>query len=212
MQKIVYMHLLVLAEEDVREEFLKKKITDDTRITFVSNLSGMENIEHDALFIVTEVDLKKLASLTSKPVFINSTITPLKELDLPKNFARFIGWSTFLKRETWEIATNNDSNLDVLKKLEWNYILVADEPGFVSAITIAMIINEAYYALGENVSTKEEIDLAMKLGTNYPFGPFEWSVKIGLQNIYSLLKKLNENDNRYKIAPCLEREVNKNAT
>ena len=40
-----------------------------------------------------------------------------------------------------------------------------------------------FLQLGENVSTRDEIDTAMKLGTNYPFGPFEWAEKIGLKNI-----------------------------
>ncbi len=69
-----------------------------------------------------------------------------------------------------------------------------------------MIINEAFYALGDDVSTKEEIDVAMKLGTNYPFGPFEWGEKIGLQNIIELLKKLSENDKRYNVAPYLQKQ------
>ena len=81
-----------------------------------------------------------------------------------------------------------------------------DEPGLVSARVISMIINEAFFALGENVSSIEEIDLAMKLGTNYPYGPFEWSEKIGLQNIYHLLHKLSQTDKRYLIAPLLEKK------
>jgi 3-hydroxybutyryl-CoA dehydrogenase len=72
---------------------------------------------------------------------------------------------------------------------------------------LAMIINEAWFTLGENVSTKQEIDTAMKLGTNYPYGPFEWCNKIGIKNIYSLLKKLSENNARYKPAPLLEKEA-----
>ena len=84
-------------------------------------------------------------------------------------------------------------------------IFVKDEPGLVAARVISMIINEAFFALGENVSSKEEIDLAMKLGTNYPKGPFEWAEKIGMDNIYSLLKKLSEKEERYVPAPALEK-------
>jgi len=72
-----------------------------------------------------------------------------------------------------------------------------------------MIINEAYFALGDKVSTKDEIDTAMKLGTNYPYGPFEWSRKIGLKNVYQLLSVLSKEDHRYIAAPCLEEEVAK---
>jgi 3-hydroxybutyryl-CoA dehydrogenase len=63
-----------------------------------------------------------------------------------------------------------------------------------------MIINEAYFALADDVSTKEEIDIAMKMGTAYPYGPFEWGNKIGLQNIVTLLQKLSVQQPRY--APC----------
>ena len=70
-----------------------------------------------------------------------------------------------------------------------------------------MIINEAYFALEEGVSTKEEIDTAMKLGTNYPYGPFEWAKKIGLKNIFQLLDKLHKTNLRYEPAALLKKEA-----
>jgi len=77
----------------------------------------------------------------------------------------------------------------------------------VTPRVISMIINEAYFALDEGISSKEEIDTAMKLGTNYPYGPFEWSEKIGLKKIYDLLIALTTTNSRYKPAPRLEQEV-----
>jgi 3-hydroxybutyryl-CoA dehydrogenase len=59
--------------------------------------------------------------------------------------------------------------------------------------------------LNEKVSTKEEIDVAMKLGTNYPYGPFEWSEKIGLKNIYELLFTLSRTSPRYEPAGLLKK-------
>jgi 3-hydroxybutyryl-CoA dehydrogenase len=70
-----------------------------------------------------------------------------------------------------------------------------------------MIINEAYFALDEKVSSKEEIDIAMKLGTNYPFGPFEWSNKIGIKKICDLLNVLKEINPRYQPNYLLEKEA-----
>ncbi len=52
-----------------------------------------------------------------------------------------------------------------------------------------MIVNEAFFAFGEKISTIEEIDMAMKLGTNYPNGPFEWAEKIGIENIFNFCLK-----------------------
>lgn len=48
--------------------------------------------------------------------------------------------------------------------------------GFVFPRTIVQIINEAHYALEEEVASKGDIDRAMKYGVNYPKGPFEWSL------------------------------------
>ena len=57
------------------------------------------------------------------------------------------------------------------------------------------------------MSTKAEIDTAMKLGTNYPYGPFEWSSKIGLNHVNQLLKAMAEENERYKPAEKLTKEV-----
>ena len=91
--------------------------------------------------------------------------------------------------------------------MNWGYRFVPDIPGMVTARILAMIINEAYFTLQENVSTKEEIDIAMKLGTSYPYGPFEWSEKIGLKNIHNLLIELSKTDKIYKPSEAMEREV-----
>ena len=94
----------------------------------------------------------------------------------------------------------------VLNQLQWQFVWVGDDYGFIAARIISMIINEAYFALEENVSTKEQIDVAMKLGTNYPYGPFEWSKKIGLINILNLLQKLAQGDPRYTVCALLVHE------
>ena len=88
--------------------------------------------------------------------------------------------------------------------------IVKDEPGLIAARITAMIINEAYFALGDNVSTKSDIDIAMKLGTNYPFGPFEWAAVIGLSNIITLLEQLATSDHRYLPATMLLKEATEN--
>ncbi len=142
------------------------------------------------------------------PLFINAVTKTLKELDATKNTIRINAWSGFLENNLWEIAGIVSIDVEsVLKKLNKKFIVVADEPGFVSARIIAMIINEAYFAKGENVSSENEIDIAMRLGTNYPYGPCEWGKKIGLKNIYTLLSFLAAKEERYKPAPALKNEI-----
>jgi 3-hydroxybutyryl-CoA dehydrogenase len=71
-----------------------------------------------------------------------------------------------------------------------------------------MIINEAYLTVQEGTATREDIDIAMKLGTNYPYGPFEWCEKIGVQNVLAILNAAyaDTKDERYKPSALLKKE------
>ena len=206
------MQVIVLADDVGKEEFMTKQLQADNPVYFAENFQAMMKAPGaDVFFILKEgIVIREPEAFNGKPVILHSTIHTLKEHKLPANFSRVNGWPTFVKREMWEVATNNEDLVkNTFEKLNLQWIMVADEPGLVSARIISMIINEAYYALGENVSSKDEIDLAMKLGTNYPYGPFEWSKKIGLQNVYRLLEKLSVTDSRYTIAAAMKNEMEK---
>ncbi|MEO5783031.1 MAG: 3-hydroxyacyl-CoA dehydrogenase family protein [Ginsengibacter sp.] len=206
------MHIIVLADDESNKEFKVKITGADTKVTYIENLAelitnGIDHSSADAFFILKEgIHKQHLSIFEGKPVFINLVTDTLKELELPENFYRINAWPGFINRETWEIAGKENVGI-IFEKFQWKYIPVADKPGLVSARIISMIINEAYFALGEGVSSKDEIDIAMKLGTNYPYGPFEWCKKIGLQKMYDLLKKLSETDSRYSIAPAMQNEL-----
>ena len=139
---------------------------------------------------------------TSKlPVFINAVAKTLGDLAAPANVIRLNGWNGFLRRPSWELAGEvADAHLFVLDALQRKVVITADQPGFISARIICMIINEAFFAKEQNISTENEIDTAMKLGTNYPKGPFEWATEIGIKNVYELLATLSKGDHRYR--PC----------
>ncbi len=151
----------------------------------------------DAYFDMRDNAKEDYSSIT-KPVFINSVIITNSENHHNKNVIRINAWAGFIEKDLWEIAGEvSIEAAEVLQQLNKKYITVPDEAGFVSARIIAMIINEAYHAKDEGVSTEADIDIAMKLGTNYPYGPFEWANKIGVQHIYALLQKLSLNDERF---------------
>ncbi len=128
-------------------------------------------------------------------------------------FIRINGWPGFLQRNIAEISyadeIQKEKAIEVFSLLNRKVEFIPDVKGFVSARVISMIINEAYFALEENVSTKDEIDIAMKLGTNYPYGPFEWADRIGLQKIADLLLELSKREKRYEPSNLLLKEAEK---
>jgi 3-hydroxybutyryl-CoA dehydrogenase len=72
---------------------------------------------------------------------------------------------------------------------------------------LAMLINEAYDALFLNIASREDIDLAMTKGVNYPKGLLAWSEEIGLKTVLSRLEDLFQEygEDRYRPNPLLKR-------
>ena len=201
------MQIVVAANERQWEELTG--CSDKIEWIRIADDAGfIQNTTASAFFNLNNNNIDPGYSSLARPVFINGVSTTLKELNAPANVLRINGWAGFLQRPAWEIAGVVDDKADiVLTQLNKTIMPVADEPGLVSARIIAMIINEAWFALGDEVSSREEIDTAMKLGTNYPFGPFEWARIIGLKPILELLEKLTVTEKRYQPAPLLIKEA-----
>ena len=143
------------------------------------------------------------------PVMVNAVVATLADIGRP--FIRINGWPGFLDRDIHELVAN-DMNVagqigELYAGLGHSCRLAPDIPGMITARILAAMINEAWYTWEAGVSTKEEIDTAMKLGTNYPYGPFEWGRRIGLARIVSLLNALSVTDARYKPANRLQQAV-----
>ena len=64
----------------------------------------------------------------------------------------------------------------------------------VAERVILAIVNEAYRAVGDKVATADDIDRAMRLGANHPFGPFEWARRTGVQEVALMLDALADED------------------
>jgi 3-hydroxybutyryl-CoA dehydrogenase len=69
-------------------------------------------------------------------------------------------------------------------------MLVEDVPGLFLGRAVGSIVNEAVIAAHENVASAEDIDTAMRLGTNYPIGPIAWGREIGGARTARILQRL----------------------
>jgi len=205
------MKIVVISDEALKTELLAQGVSSTEEIVWLSlpeKVTGA-TCYLDLLFDYTEERINILQEISSGLTIVNSVNKTCNYL--PKNFIRINGWPTFFNRPLIEAACINENlkaETEIVfsffnKSIEW----VPDIPGFITPRVIATVINEAYFTLEEKVSSKEEIDIAMKLGTNYPYGPFEWSKKIGLKKIFDLLTLLAKTNARYEPSPLLKKEA-----
>ncbi len=201
------MRIVILCNENYAV-YMKSLSSSINWITtnHINEWMDIDNV--DGYFNLNENAWNENYSHIKKPVFINAVSNTLKESNQHENVVRMNGWNGFIQRNVWEVAGNiSQQHIDMLNAINKSFTITPDEPGFIAPRILSMIINEAYFAKEQNVSTETEIDTAMKLGTNYPKGPFEWKEEIGISNIFMLLDNLSKSDSRYKPSQLLVTEA-----
>ena len=94
---------------------------------------------------------------------------------------------------------------DALASAGFLAVPLRDTPGLLVARTVAMLVNEGADAVWQGVCDEAGADTAMKLGVNYPAGPFEWLKLLGVAPLCQLLDRLWEHtrSERYRVSPYL---------
>jgi 3-hydroxybutyryl-CoA dehydrogenase len=213
------MKIIIISEKDVPSIFPAQ----DAICITVRTIADLENHRDADLYmdldfsvdrtgavsgagVVDQSRIAALSSLLPSPVIVDAVVPTLARIGRP--FIRINGWPGFLERDVHELSVPDEATAapitTLYQKIGRSCRIVPDTPGMISARIIASIINEAWYTWEEEVSSKAEIDTAMKLGTNYPMGPFEWSERIGLSRICDLLEALSQEDARYRPAKSLQ--------
>ncbi|MFN8287320.1 MAG: 3-hydroxyacyl-CoA dehydrogenase family protein [Chitinophagales bacterium] len=223
------MRILVSGEE-LRVDELRQKLAQvpGLELDFTDGDDDEDYKEYDVIFDLNFDDdysnLPVYAALKETPVFVNAVKTSLAEAVYAtgsKVRCRLFGINAlpgFLTNSTWEISLYRKFETPELEKLTQalniNFLPVEDRVGMIKPRVIFMIINEACYTLQEGTASIEDIDMAMKLGTNYPYGPFEWCDRIGITSVFEALAALYEDtkDERYKICPLLKTKYLRNET
>ena len=120
---------------------------------------------------------------------------------------------TLIRNSVIEVSPTvytSESAVDVARKffisLKKEIAVVQDRVGMVLPRILCQIINEAMFAVQQDVALPKDIDTAMRLGMNYPSGPIEWGERIGFNQVYAVLKALHADlgEERYRICPLLK--------
>ena len=171
----------------------------------------------------SDIDIKKKnlqaldKSLSRSSLMLSSSVvhSASEQASWIKQPKRLLGISalpTLLSQKLIELAPTIHTEQTVLTKAQEFFLqlgkeiaVVQDRVGMVMPRILCTLINEALFAVGENIASPSDLDTAMKLGTNYPFGPIEWADKIGFQQVFAALNALHADlgEERYRIAPLL---------
>jgi 3-hydroxybutyryl-CoA dehydrogenase len=207
--------------EMMPQEFKKKQKDDITsRISFEGDLESLSEVDYviEAAVENTAVKMDVFASLDKicQPHVILTTNTSSVRLGrLAQATGRpdkVLGMHFMYPAERMKLleiiktpATSDESYQtvkDLAIKMGKTPITVTDSPCFVTSRLIQTLINEAIFCLYQGVSTKDEIDTAMRLGMNHPMGPLELADFIGLDVVLAMQQALFNGFQDPKYRPC----------
>ena len=97
---------------------------------------------------------------------------------------------------------------NLFEKLQYTVVISKDHPGYILNRVVASMINEAIYVSMYGLAQMEDIDQMMRLGANFPMGPFEYADYLGLDRVLKTLEWLAEElGPQYRPCPLLRRKV-----
>lgn len=217
----------------MRKIFLlgEESINNEIRTLFANNTNFIDKLDDTVDLIIEttnfpkEVKFENIKFIDEQsgkniPVLSSSLCVPVYEQvgasKFPGRLAGIGLYNNISLSKRIEIAPSKKTSDSImhsvdtfLNKQNKPYTIVPDRCGMVFPRIVAMIINEAAQLYSEQIAGKEDIDTAMKLGTNYPRGPLEWADMLGIDLIYNILKSLYEEfgEDRYRPHPSLKEMV-----
>ncbi len=187
---------------------------EEYHASFEQAFSAFDVVTSDADVVVDARFLDvaaKLASPASGPLVVTNTLTHSTAAYTAANVIGIPMFPNyFAKQPTVEYSIVRSSEAtEFFPALGKTGEQINDCVAGVFPRALAMIINEGAFALQESVASAEDIDQAMKLGTNYPKGPLAWCDEIGAKAIVAVLDALAKEygGDRYRVASRLRRNA-----
>ncbi|PMP89295.1 MAG: 3-hydroxybutyryl-CoA dehydrogenase [Desulfurella sp.] len=164
----------------------------------------------------------KLDSIVKKESILASNTSSISITKLAKNTTRserIVGMHFFNPVPVMDLVeivkgmTTSEETCNIVFNLAKNIgkvpVLTKDYPGFIVNRILVPMINDAIFAYYEGIASAEDIDKAMKLGTNQPMGPLTLADFVGLDTLLSVLNVFYENfkDSKYRPCPLLVKMV-----
>ncbi|MGL4402405.1 MAG: 3-hydroxyacyl-CoA dehydrogenase family protein [Fusobacteriaceae bacterium] len=203
----------------------KEKITIKEKENIVKNITVVKSYEslRDVDLIIEAVSenieikkelFKELSEIISEKTILatNTSSLSITEIaSLTKKNKRVIGLHFFnpvplmkLVEVVPGLNTNQetiDLALNFISRIEKEFVVVKEVPGFVVNRILIPMINEAIGILDEGVATAEEIDKAIKLGANHPIGPLSLADLIGLDICLNIMEVFHKEYGEDKYRP-----------
>lgn len=197
------------------------------RVQFMTTYDSLQNADLVIEAIVENMDVKKklfrqLDELCEPKTILatNTSSLSITEIAASTNRPdRVCGMHFFNPVPVMELVeiirgdATSDETVKIIQQLTTEInkesILVNDAPLFVVNRILIPMITEAIFVLGEGVSSAEDIDKGMVLGTNQPIGPLKLADMIGLDTLLYVQETLLEEtgDSKYRIPPLLKKLV-----
>jgi 3-hydroxybutyryl-CoA dehydrogenase len=169
--------------------------------------------------LIKKKNLEKLAKALPEtaPILSSSiTITATEQSAWIAGKHRLVGIAalpTFIDKSLVEVAPTIYTPMETLEVVSRFFLtigkeieIVQDRVGMVLPRILCQVINEAAFAIMEDVAAPDDIDKALTLGMHFPLGPIEWAEHIGLDQVYAVLTALHTDlqEERYRVAPILK--------